>query len=184
MKTACCERRTLCSLFSTLHVLLFIAASASAAGMPAQVPAAAKVKKEPEKIGLHLVRDAEDDHGAIKTNRIGSFQAEVLSDREGRAKDLARRDWMAEGEGVLVVVKDPASLWLRVLRMPIDMFCFDRQQRVIALVPDLPSCFLCQLVPVSTDCAYMLEINSGLIKKLGVKAGDRFEVERTVDSKE
>jgi len=145
--------------------------------MPAPVPAEAKVKKAPEKLALRLVRDSEDEYGGTMTGPVAAFLVEVFSDRTGRAKQLALWDWMAENEGMLFVLPDPGPLWLRVLRMPIDMLCFDRQQRLIALIPGLPSCFLCQLVPVSADCAYMLEINSGLIKKLGIRTGDRFEVD-------
>lgn len=109
----------------------------------------------------------------------GKFNVEVADDSAERAVGLSGRDSLAEDAGMwfTYLTSDQRSFWMRGMRFPIDIVWVDSSMRVVgvthqapvpsagATIDDLP------LYSPGAPIMYVLEINAGLARDLGIEAG-------------
>lgn len=109
----------------------------------------------------------------------GTFIVDVADDSAERAVGLSGRDSLAAGAGMWFTYLTSAqrSFWMRGMRFPIDIVWVDTSMRVVgvthnapvpspgATIEDLP------LYNPGTPIMYVLEINAGLARDLGIEAG-------------
>ncbi len=100
------------------------------------------------------------------------FGVKVADDAEERAQGLMFVEKMASGTGMLFVYPDPqtTAFWMKNTLIPLDMVFADASgvvQRVHsnAVPGDLTP------IPGGDDIQYVLEINGGLAKSLGIAPG-------------
>jgi uncharacterized membrane protein (UPF0127 family) len=102
------------------------------------------------------------------------FTIEVADDRSERAKGLMHRESMPKSAGMLFVYPRPkrVGFWMKNTLIPLDMIFLDRTGTVQhihheAQPGDLRPKF------GGDDIQYVLEINGGLAKQMGIVVGSR-----------
>ncbi|WP_345890837.1 DUF192 domain-containing protein [Devosia oryzisoli] len=113
-----------------------------------------------------------------------TFTVEVVDTPEGRAKGLMYRQELAEDAGMLFDFKQerPVSFWMQNTFIPLDMVFIGadgvvRNVHVNARPRDPTS------IPSDGPVQFVLEINGGRSKEIGLVAGDRIEHERISNEK-
>jgi len=100
------------------------------------------------------------------------FSVEVADTEAERAKGLMNRDRLPMSAGMLFVYKTPQAVafWMRDTRIPLDMLFLDGAGRVLSVhanaIPGDET-----TIPGPDGTQYVLEINGGLARRLGIAAG-------------
>ncbi len=105
------------------------------------------------------------------------YTVEVASDGAARNRGLMYRDQLADGTGMLFLhdVEEPQAYWMKNTRIPLDIFYFDSQRRLVSVSRGVPPCALgdrCPPYPSAGPALYVLELNAGEAGRLGVAKGD------------
>ena len=105
------------------------------------------------------------------------FTVEVADDGPERNRGLMYRDQLADGTGMLFLhdIEEPQAYWMKNTRIPLDIFYFDSQRKLVSVSRGVPPCSLgdrCPPYPSSGPALYVLELNAGEASRLGVAAGD------------
>jgi uncharacterized membrane protein (UPF0127 family) len=110
------------------------------------------------------------------------FIVELADDDEARVRGLMFREHMAKDRGMLFTFPEeaPLAFWMKNTLIPLDMFYFDSQRRLVSVQQNVQPCKAdpCQAYPSAGPSMYVLELNAGLAAKLGVKPGDKLEIHR------
>lgn len=100
------------------------------------------------------------------------FRVEIADTTEERAKGLMFRDSMSSGAGMLFVFETPREVgfWMKNTLIPLDMIFVAPDGRVARVhenaVPQDET-----LIPGGSGIQYVLEINGGLARRLGIAEG-------------
>lgn len=105
------------------------------------------------------------------------FAVEIADDGPERNRGLMFRDQLADGTGMLFLhdIEEPLAYWMKNTRIPLDIFYFDHQRRLVSVSRGVPSCSLgdrCPPYPSAAPALYVLELNAGEASRLGVARGD------------
>lgn len=101
------------------------------------------------------------------------FKVEIADTQELQKKGLMGRETLGASQGMLFVFENPgpASFWMKDTLIPLDMLFIDETGKITTINH--------QAEPLSTtsffggrDVSFVLEINGGLAKKLGISEGD------------
>ena len=100
------------------------------------------------------------------------FTVEVAADQAAREKGLMFRDHMASSAGMIFVYQAPnhARFWMKNTLIPLDMIFADETGLVTVVHSDaIPQ----DLTPIDggEGVMYVIEINGGLAKRIGIAAG-------------
>lgn len=111
----------------------------------------------------------------LKGQRI---TVEIADDQPERARGLMFRDRLDAGTGMLFVHAEQAPLayWMKNTRIPLDIFYFDAERRLVSVSRGVPPCSLgdrCPPYPSAGPALYVLELNAGQANALGVRKGDQ-----------
>ena len=102
-----------------------------------------------------------------------TFQVEVADTPAKRELGLQYRRDLAPDRGMIFLFPSESehSFWMKNTPIPLDMIFINRDRKIVGIVE--------QTVPFSTDSRsvpglsqFVLEINGGLSKRHGIKAGD------------
>ena len=105
------------------------------------------------------------------------FTVEVANDDAERERGLMFRDEMAADRGMIFVHEDeePQAYWMKNTKIPLDIFYFDAQRKLVSVQERVPPCSLgdrCPPFPSDGPAKYVLELNAGAAEKLKVSPGD------------
>lgn len=105
------------------------------------------------------------------------FTVEVADDHEERNRGLMFRDKLSTGHGMLFVheTQQPLAYWMKNTRIPLDIFYFDAERKLVSVSRGVPPCSLgdrCPPYPSSGPALYVLELNAGQANALQVAPGD------------
>ena len=110
---------------------------------------------------------------ATKSGREVVFQVEIADTPAKREMGLQYRRELASDHGMifLFAAESPQTFWMKNTPIPLDMVFINREHKIVGVVE--------QAVPFSLDSRsvgvpsqFVLEINGGLAKKLGIETGD------------
>jgi uncharacterized protein len=110
---------------------------------------------------------------ATKGGRELTFQVEVADTPAKRELGLQYRRDLAVDRGMIFLfpAESEHSFWMKNTPIPLDMIFINKDLKIVGIVE--------QAVPFSTDSRsvpgasqFVLEINGGLSKRYGIKAGD------------
>ena len=108
------------------------------------------------------------------------FTVEIANTDATRERGLMFRTHMANDHGMLFVYSDaqPRYFWMKNTLIPLDIIFFDAHQRLINVSADTPPCKTeqCPTYTSAAPAQYVLELNAGMAKKLGLKPGERFTI--------
>ena len=104
------------------------------------------------------------------------FDIELAISEQERVKGLQNRDGMPETHGMLFVFSQEQkySFWMKDTKFSLDIIWLDGKKKIVYLQENLPTCQQsdCPAYPPDEDAMYVLELNAGQAKKIGLKVGD------------
>ena len=112
----------------------------------------------------------------------GRFTAVVVDTPVTRARGLSGRDALAPPRAMWFDMgrAAPATFWMLGMRFPIDIVWIDADLRVVHVTHEAPvppegasQTDLPRYTPGDVDVRYVLEINAGLARELGIEPGVR-----------
>jgi uncharacterized protein len=119
--------------------------------------------------------------GALKKEKpivnIGSstFLVEIADSVTERTLGLSRRNSLPEDSGLLFVFESVGyhGFWMKDMRFPIDIIWI-KDDKVVYVLSDVSEDSYPQIFTPGAPANKVLEINAGLVRKLGIKEGDPF----------
>ena len=111
-----------------------------------------------------------------------TFSVEVADNDASREHGLMDRTEMAADHGMLFVFDDdvPRAFWMKNTKIPLDMLYFDADRHLVSVQHNVPPCTAdpCPAYSSGAPARYVLELNGGEAKKIGVSAGDVIDIHR------
>lgn len=109
------------------------------------------------------------------------FSVELATTGEAQALGLMFREELPDDRGMLFIfpVEAMRSFWMKNTRIPLDIFYFDRELRLVSVAENARPCRTprCPGYPSAGPAMYVLELNAGKAAELGVQKGDRLELD-------
>ncbi len=104
------------------------------------------------------------------------FQVEIAADDPSRALGLMFRDRLEDGHGMLFIHdrQEPQAYWMKNTRIPLDILYFDRDRRLVSQQRDVQPCWSgrgCPAYPSRAPALYVLELNAGQARRMGLEDG-------------
>lgn len=104
------------------------------------------------------------------------YAVEIADDDAERARGLMFRDSLGGEQGMLFIHErqEMQAYWMKNTRIPLDILYFDDSRRLVSQQRDVPPCTLgdaCPPYPSSAPARFVLELNAGEAKKLGLQDG-------------
>lgn len=120
---------------------------------------------------------AQDPYVRLKGQK---FTVELADTQEKQALGLMFRDSMPNDHGMVFLFPGEAmrSFWMKNTRIPLDIFYFDQDLKLVSVSENSPPCRSqrCPTYPSSGPAKYVLELNAGKAAELGVQVGDVLEL--------
>lgn len=108
------------------------------------------------------------------------FTVELAQTSEEQALGLMFRDKMADGHGMLFLfpAEGMRRFWMKNTRIPLDIFYFDGDLRLVSVSENARPCRTsqCPSYPSAGPAKYVLELNAGKAAELGTEVGDVLEL--------
>lgn len=105
------------------------------------------------------------------------FDVELAESAQQRARGLMFRKELARDEGMLFVFPKEGkySFWMKNTLIPLDIIWLDEQGRVVSIKEQAQPCSenVCEGIAPDKKAKYVLELNSGLAKEIGLAVGDK-----------
>ena len=124
---------------------------------------------------LDDLEDLEKGSVSIKLNSNESIEFSVLiaESNKDRRQGLMHIEFMEENQGMLFVFNPPrrVSMWMRNTPMSLDILFIDRNGKVINMEENTTP-YSTKALSSGGTIRWVLEINGGLAKKMGIKTGD------------
>jgi hypothetical protein len=115
---------------------------------------------------------------STREGREAVFQVEVAGTPTKRELGLQYRKELATDRGMIFLFPAPSvqSFWMKNTPLPLDMIFIGSDRKIVGIVEQTVP-FSLDSRSVGTPSQFVLEINGGLSKRLGIRVGDvvRFE---------
>jgi len=113
------------------------------------------------------------------------YSVEVAADQEALLTGLMHRDHLDRNSGMLFIFSRATkhSFWMKNTLIPLDMIWMDHAREVVHIEEDVPPCKQepCPRYIPDRDALYVLELNAGEVKKVGIREGDSFRFQLNED---
>jgi uncharacterized membrane protein (UPF0127 family) len=110
------------------------------------------------------------------------FSIEIAEDEAARNQGLMNRTELAADHGMLFVFQDdaPRAFWMKNTKIPLDMLFFDAERRLVSVQHDVQPCLAdpCPGYSSGAPARYVLELNGGQARELGLRSGDELQIHR------
>lgn len=110
------------------------------------------------------------------------FSVEIADTDAAREHGLMDRAQMDKDHGMLFIFDDdaPRAFWMKNTRIPLDMLFFDADRRLVSVKYNAPPCTAdpCASYSSGAPARYVLELNGGRARELGVSPGDVLTIQR------
>ena len=116
----------------------------------------------------------------IDSNESIEFSVLIAESNKDRRQGLMHIDFMEENQGMLFVFNPPrrVSMWMRNTPMPLDILFINRNGKIINIEENTTP-YSTKALSSGGSIYWVLEINGGLAKKMGIKAGDLVVLDST-----
>jgi len=115
---------------------------------------------------------------STREGREAAFQVEVADTPTKRELGLQYRKELAADRGMIFLFPAPSlqSFWMKNTPLPLDMIFIGSDRKIAGIVEQTVP-FSLEPRSIGAPSQFVLEINGGLSKRLGIRAGDavRFE---------
>lgn len=101
------------------------------------------------------------------------FLVEVAQTDAQKSLGLSDREGLNQNAGMLFVFNKPSRqyFWMKDMKFPIDIIWIDENKKIVGNVMNAKPEDYPEAYPSPQNVAYVLEISSGAVKKLGIKIG-------------
>jgi len=107
------------------------------------------------------------------------FDVELAIKTEEKKKGLMFKEHLDMDKGMLFVYEDEKerSFWMKNVLIPLDIIWINEKNEVVFISENTQLCdgSFCQNINPGKDAKYVLEINAGLSKKIGLIIGDKID---------
>ena len=121
-----------------------------------------------------------DDTTPMVTLGGQQFIVDVADTDETRARGLMFVREMDDNKGMIFLFdkEEPQSFWMKNTKIPLDIFYFDKELKLVSVSENTPPCRTsrCRSYPSSGPAQYVLELNAGKAEELGVSRGSQLTV--------
>jgi uncharacterized membrane protein (UPF0127 family) len=105
------------------------------------------------------------------------FTVDLAVTRGEQARGLMFREELPAEHGMLFIFprEDWRSFWMKNTRIPLDILYFDADLALVSMAENARPCVAdpCPSYPSEAPARYVLELNAGTARALGVEKGDR-----------
>ena len=105
------------------------------------------------------------------------FIVEIAKENDELKKGLMFRSSLSDEKGMLFDFKVPqkVSMWMKNTYIPLDMLFINENKQIVFIAKNtIPQSL--ELITFEKPVLYVLEINAGLVDKLGIKIGDKINI--------
>ena len=103
------------------------------------------------------------------------FDLEVVRTREDMTRGLMFRESLDRDKGMIFVYEDEAkrSFWMKNTKISLDMIFIDSLGKIVEIKENVQPCEVedCQSY-VSLPAKYVIEVNGGVVRDIGLGVGD------------
>ena len=107
------------------------------------------------------------------------YDVELAQTEEQRSRGLMYRELLDADKGMLFIYKEDGtySFWMKNTLIPLDIIWLESDGTVAHIVENAQPCpeEYCPSINPNRKARYVLEINGGEAKRLGVREGERME---------
>jgi len=111
-----------------------------------------------------------------------AYSIEIADTDATREHGLMERESMPADHGMLFVFEDdaPRAFWMKNCKFAQDMLFFDAERHLVSVQHDVPPCAAdpCPAYSSGAPARYVLELNAGQAKQLGLTPGDEMQIHR------
>ncbi|MCD6442168.1 DUF192 domain-containing protein, partial [bacterium] len=105
------------------------------------------------------------------------FEVDIAQSFAQRAKGLMFREKLEKNQGMLFIFKDEKkhNFWMKNVSFPLDIIWIDANKKVVFISPNNQPCdnTKCFAIQPKQKAKYVLEINGGMAKEIGIKIGNQ-----------
>ena len=109
-----------------------------------------------------------------------TFTVDLALTREDQARGLMFVEEMPADHGMLFIFPNESrrSFWMKNTRIPLDIMYFDGDLALVSVSENARPCVAdpCPAYPSAGPAQYVLELNAGMAKQLGLERGDPLEL--------
>jgi len=108
------------------------------------------------------------------------FQVEVAKTESQRERGLMYREELGRDKGMLFIFDEDGMypFWMKNTLIPLDMVWISSTGKVVFIAENVQPCksLLCPSVIPGAIAKYVLEVNAGICKDIGLKVGDSLSI--------
>ena len=110
----------------------------------------------------------------VNCGENNKFTAWIVDNDNSRDKGLSIFDKIKDTDSMLFVFDTPKaySFWMKDMKFPIDIVWLDQNKQIVDIKTDVATSTYPEAFTPSSDALYVLEFNSGIVKKTKIKIGD------------
>lgn len=103
----------------------------------------------------------------------------LADDPRVRTRGLSNKTSLPEDEGMLFIFEesDTYSFWMKDMNFPIDMVWIDENKKVVFIKENATPESYPTLFTPTKSALYVLEVNAGYARELGLTVGTRVDIE-------
>ena len=109
------------------------------------------------------------------------FEVELARTSLERDQGLMFRDSLAQDKGMLFIFKKEAEypFWMKNTLIPLDIIWINKDQEVVFIEENARPCFesFCPGINPGKNAKYVLEINGGISRNIGLEVGDKLNLD-------
>jgi len=110
------------------------------------------------------------------------YSIEIADNDASREHGLMERTEMARDHGMLFVfdTDEPRAFWMKNTKIPLDMLFFDADRHLVSVQHDVQPCLAdpCPAYSSGAPARYVLELNAGQSRAIGLSPGDEMTINR------
>ena len=108
------------------------------------------------------------------------FNVQLVQNSIERTKGLMFQKSLEQNKGMLFLFNKEAkySFWMKNTLIPLDIIWINKDNKIVFISESNQPCrrFFCPLITPVTNAKYVLEVNSGIIQKIGLKLADELSL--------
>ena len=108
------------------------------------------------------------------------FDVELSQNSIEIAKGLMFQKSLEQNKGMLFLFNKSAkySFWMKNTYIPLDIIWLNKDKKVVFISENNQPCkwYYCSSIKPTENAKYVLEVNSGIVKKIGLKIGDELSL--------
>ena len=125
------------------------------------------------------------NHDKAKQNQVCfknyCFNVEKAITPKERINGLMFRKKLGDKNGMLFIFEkqETHSFWMKNILIPLDIIWIDKNRKIVFINENTQPCkdSFCPSINPDKKAKYILEINAGITKKIGLAIGDQLKIE-------